>query len=203
MIEKLTTQQESEIKTYFDKWLAIGYRTQTQDAEKAKEFVAFLYKNFLDLPTPEIHFVKSPMEGQLLINKLVNNIDKDSNQTFEYFEPARENWWMSYFSKYDYILNVLFPEKKPEFELFREFLNYSENCHTMWTFDQFAVVCDFPNGIETVPDVGIQSFFTPAISYRDGYGIYGLNGESMDKAEWEKETIKYKSSLATEIFKKV
>lgn len=203
MLEKLTNEQEAEIQNYLEKWLKVGYRTETQDVEMAKEFVHFLYDKFLSLPVPEIYFVDSPLAGQKLINKLDNDGVEPDKGSLQYYEPARENWWMSYFSKYDCVLNVLFPEEKSQFELFQKFLDYSENCHMMWALDKAVVICDFPVSINASKEIGLDSKFGPSVLYKDGYATYALEGTSMDKEDWERETAKYKSTLAGEIFKKI
>ena len=203
MIDKITPQQESEIAVYLKKWLDVGYRTETTDPVKATKFIEFLYKNLLKIETPEIHFVKSPLEAQILCNKLVNGIDSGSNQKLEYFEPSRGNWWLSYYSYGDYLLNVLFPEKKPEFTLLEEFLENSKHCHFSWTFDTFAIVCDFPDNISINSENQLQDNLKAALSYRDGYGVFALDSKTMSKEEWEAKTIQFKSTLGSEIFKKI
>ena len=203
MINSITPEQEAQVDVYLKKWLDVGYRTATTEPDKATKSVEFLYEQILDLKTPEIHFVKSPMEAQLLCNKLVNGIDAGSTEPLEYFEVARGNWWLSYYSFNDYLLNVIFPEKVAEFEKFTAFLEHSKHFHLLWTFDTFAVVCDFPSAINIDEESKLHSNFTGSLVYRDNYQIYAQNGTVMDKKEWNEVTKKYHSSLASEIFKKV
>jgi hypothetical protein len=203
MINSITPEQESQVEVYLKKWLDVGYRTTTTDPVLAEAAVKFLYEQILDLKTPEIHYVKSPMEAQLLCNKLVNGILPGGSEPLEYFEVARGNWWLSYYSFNDYLLNVIFPEKIGEFTKFTEFLEHSKNFHLLWTFDTFAVVCDFPSAINIDEESKLHSNFTGALVYRDGYSIYSQNGNVMDKKDWLEITKKYHSSLATEVFKKV
>ena len=155
------------------------------------------------MDTPEIHFVKSPMEAQKLCNLLVNGTPMDAKVKREYFEPSRGNWWISYYSYGDYLLNVLFPEKKPEFTLLEEFLEHSKHCHLAWTFDTFAIVCDFPSNISVNENKELHDNFNAALQYRDEYGVRAIDGKRMTKPEWEDAKIKYKSALAAEVFKKV
>lgn len=203
MINSITPAQEAQVDVYLKKWLDVGYRTETTDESKATDSVKFLYEEILDLKTPPIHFVKSPMEAQLLCNKLVNGIEPGSKEPLEYFEVARGNWWLSYYSFNDYLLNVIFPEKIGEFTKFTAFLEHSKHFHLLWTFDTFAVVCDFPSAINIDEESKLHSNFTGSLVYRDDYQIYAQNGTVMEKKDWVEVTKKYHSSLATEIFKKV
>lgn len=203
MIEQITPEQEAQVDVYLKKWLDIGYRTKTTDENKAKESVEFLYKEILEIKAPTIYFVKSPMEAQLLCNKLVNNIQEGSKEQLEYFEVARGNWWLSYYSFNDYLLNVIFPEKIPEFNMFTQFLEHSKHFHLLWTFDTFAIVSDFPSQINIDEESKLHSNFTGSLVYRDDYQIYAQNGTVLGKKEWFDQTKKYHSPLATEIFKKI
>lgn len=203
MINSIDAKQEAEIAVYLKKWLDVGYRVETNDVVRADLAVKFLYEQILDTPVPTIHHVKSPMEAQLLCNKLVNNIVPGDKQPMEYFEVARGNWWLSYYSFNDYLLNVIFPEKKAEFTKFTEFLEHSKNFHLLWTFNTFAVVCDFPKAINIDEESKLHSNFTGALVYPDGYQIFAQSGNVMDQKDWLEQTKKYHSTLATEVFKKV
>ena len=203
MIDKLTPQQEAQIQVYLKKWLDIGYRVDSIDKTKAVDAVHFFYEKILKISTPEIHFVSSPKQAQLLCNKLVHGINENSEKKVEYFNIARSNWWMSYYAFYDYVLHVLFPEKVNEFQQFTEFLEHSKNFHMLWTFDKFTIVCDFPCAINLDEEHKLHSNFTGALIYRDEYQLYSVNGETMKKDVWLDKTKQYHSSLGKEVFKKL
>jgi hypothetical protein len=203
-IDTLTAFQESQIQVYLDKWMEIGLRTEAMDKEEVTKYVKFLYEKILEISTPEIHFVQSPKAAQKLMNEIVNKNDgSDLSQPLEYFEPARGNWWMSHYSFNDYLLNVIFPEKKPDFANFEEFIELSKSTHLLWMFDTFAVVSDFPDRIGIDDNSKLGDKFLPSISYRDGYAIYADEGVQMKKSKWEEETLKFKSTLARLVFRKI
>lgn len=207
VIDKLTPEQEAQIEVYLNKWLSLGYKTEAMDVEKAKAAVDFIYTKLLNLPTPPIHIVQSPLEGQILCNKLARNVDARNLQpgeTLEYYEMARSNWWMSSYAFYDYVLHVLFPEKSDEFPLFNEFLEHSHHLHFLWTFDEAAIICDFPSVINVEPVEGkLTATQTSSVVYRDGYEIFCYEGESMPKEEWMKVCAKFHSPLGQTIFQKI
>jgi hypothetical protein len=71
MIDKLTKEQEEKIPQYLNKWLDIGYRTETIDRTKASDFVSFLYSDILGMKVPsQLVFLDSPMACNLAINLL-------------------------------------------------------------------------------------------------------------------------------------
>jgi hypothetical protein len=201
MINSITKEQEDQIEVYLKKWLDIGYRTETMDENKSRDAVNFFYSNFLKIKTPEIHFVKSPMEALLLCNKIVHGITPESKEPLEFFEIARSNWWMSYYAFGEYLLDVIFPEKTPEFTEFKEFIEHSKNIHLMWTFDKFAVVCDFPSEINLDSESRLHNNLKGSLIYRDGYSLYSQDGEVMSKEDWLDKTKKFHSKLGREIFK--
>jgi hypothetical protein len=201
MINSITKEQEDQIEVYLKKWLDIGYRTETMDEDKAKKAVEFFYTTFLKIDTPEIHFVKSPMEALILCNKIVNGITPEDDKPMEFFEIARSNWWMSYYAFGEYLLDVIFPEKTPEFTEFKEFIEHSKNIHLLWTFDQFAVVCDFPSEINLDNESRLHNNLKGSLIYRDGYSLYSQDGEVMTKEDWLEKTKKFHSKLGKEIFK--
>jgi len=207
VIEKLTPEQEAQIDVYLKKWLDVGYKVEAMDVQKAKDAVDFIYTKLLNLPTPPIHIVHSPLEGQILCNKLARNVDARAlkpGETLEYYEMARSNWWMSSYAFYDYVLHVLFPEKDSEFPLFNEFLEHSHHLHFLWTFDEAAIICNFPEEINIDPvDRKMHDPLKPAVKYRDGYSVYAYKGESFDREEWLKVTAKYQSPLGQTIFQKI
>jgi hypothetical protein len=206
MIDKLTKEQEDQIPVYLKKWLDIGYRTASMDREKVKSGVEFLYKTFLHMDAPEIHFVDSPIAAQKLANELCakySGVTPDPDAKPEYHDVARSNWWMSYYAFYDFVLNVIFPEEIVNFPKFIEFLEHSKEIHLLWTFDKAAIVCDFPSEINLNEDNKLHSTQSGGLVYRDGFSVYALEGNAMTKEDWEKVTLKFKSTLANSVFKQL
>lgn len=69
MIKELTKKQEELIPIYRQKWLDAGYRTETIDREKAKEYVNILYTDILGLEKPKYYlFLDSPLMCQMALH---------------------------------------------------------------------------------------------------------------------------------------
>jgi hypothetical protein len=69
MIDKLTREQESKIKIYFEKWKEIGFSSKRIDREKAKKLLK-KYTALIGLKTKYFFFFDSPMACELAINFL-------------------------------------------------------------------------------------------------------------------------------------
>ena len=132
-INKLTKVQEQKMPIYLKKWLDNGYSTKPLNREKTAQSIKWLYE-FKNLNAPTLWFCESPLQVQLIINLLKNDLInlmpnlRDNLWTnlrdnlwnkklkFEYFlSPAFESSWVAF---YDFVLNEIFPERKEKFSVF-------------------------------------------------------------------------------------
>ena len=73
-------------------------------------------------------------------------------------------------------MNELFPEKKKDFSLFLEYLEYSKHYHYVYLSPEVAVFSDFPKTISLDSEGKLDNSHGMALEYRDGYGFYAQNG---------------------------
>jgi hypothetical protein len=197
MISALTKAQEDQIPVYFKKWENIGYRTETVNKEKCNSAISFLYTKLLSKEAPKhIIYLDSPMAVQRAAN-LIDNTGYSSKETTaelenrinaelamprgkksqKYFGWSINNlWWTGYYCFYNYILNELLPEKKPDFALFEEFTVHYANIPSLLMFDEICFVSDFPEEINLDANKRLHAERKYALVYRDGYGFCSLNG---------------------------
>lgn len=77
-----------------------------------------------------------------------------TNREIHYFAPTWSNcvWTeLCRYGFYDYLLQEVFPEKKPRFELFEQWVELLPELHQCWLFGDTAVVCNFPKEIQSRP----------------------------------------------------
>jgi len=178
MIKKLTNKQKDMIPVYLKKWLDIGYRTKTIDKDKATKAIHFFYNDILNLKSkPKIVFLDSPLACQLAANSMFS---KDKQKYFNY-SPYLWNWsgWSGF---YDFVLNELFPEKLEEFKKFTQLCEHWKNTHYYLLFSNIAFVSDFPKEIHLNNKNDLHKTDGAALLYRDGFGLFRLNGVSVP--EW-------------------
>lgn len=173
VIESLTPEQEAQIDVYYKKWLAIGMNTKKLSRAKAKAAVLFVYKVYEKEPPKHIIFVDSPEEAIKRIVKCEDGISKEDAAK----NIVHINWWSYWVAFYDYLLNVLFPEEKKDFQEFVEYSEHVQNLHCIFPYDNVCFVVERPKAINVLEadgkphkDGGL------ALEYRDGTGFCALNG---------------------------
>jgi hypothetical protein len=129
--------------------------------------------------------------GSQLRSQLDSQLDSqlgsqlDSQLGKKYFYESISNWYLRYywFWTYDYVLNEIFPEKaeKPEFKLFNEFMNNMQELHYVYMCKDIVFLSDFPSEINLNSEKRLHSDKNEALLYRDGYGVFALNGIVVDK----------------------
>ena len=69
-IEKLTSGQEKQLIEFREKCLSIGLSTTPikREIKEHREIVDYIYKNYLDLSSPVVWYVDSPLMLNLLLN---------------------------------------------------------------------------------------------------------------------------------------
>lgn len=207
MISKLTQKQQDLIPVYLKKWLSVGYNTNPINEQKAKDCANFLYSDILGKKLPKYYvFLDSPMQVNLALNllkmdknqysqlrsqlgsQLYSQLDSQlrsqlDSQKMEYFSETRGAWWQTYYYHYDFILNELFKHKvnRPEFVKFNKYINHMKNVHMIYMFNEICFFSNFPKEI-CVNSIGqLHNEKTAALSYRDGYSLFRLNGISVSE----------------------
>lgn len=94
---------------------------------------------------------------------------------------------MHRYSHYDYVLNVLFPEKRKDFALFLEWLEHAKELHKYYCYEGVCIAVEFPSEIH-MEDKHLHNTKGKALKYPDGYGMYAVRGNRVEEQEF---TTKY------------
>ena len=174
-IEKLTPAQESMIPKYLEEYLAIGLDTTPCDRVKAEQAVKDSYK-FLNMQEPTFHWCDSPFEGAKLAAKLAKGSDDVTKaeiaaQADMASYGSFESYWVAF---YAFISEQLPIEPTPLIEIAK---NIVKNTGCYWTFADTVVMSDKPIRI-SMKDGSLSDPERKALEYKDGSGLYALNGST-------------------------
>jgi hypothetical protein len=172
-IESLTPEQQDKMAVYRDKWLAIGLNTDTSDIQRAEKAINALYVEAgLKVPQKFI-WVDSPSEAQSVIHELSGSTDKTQKFDSDFFSGQHDAAWCGWVNYYDEVLGIDFKEEdRRRFTLFQE---VAQSCNWWWPFENICVVSDRPKLVKMQNGV-IHNEEGPAIEFRDGFKIWGLEG---------------------------
>lgn len=188
MINELTKEQEALIPQFLEKWLGNAHKAGAKlDRTKVNEAIAWIYTSLVQKPVPEIVYVNGPNEA---MEKLGINRDELNSSVWLC------NWWVGWVGFYDYVLEVLFPDKKIEFQQFVDLTKHWQNLHAIIPYTDIVVIVEYPTALELDSEKRLHSETGPALSYSDGYKAYYLTGRrvpewlvTQDSKTWTKEQI--------------
>lgn len=188
MITELTKEQEALIPQYLDKWVTNAHKsTQVLDPVKSREAIEWIYSSLVQKECPEIVYVTGPTEAMKYLG-----IDLQELNSSVWFC----NWWVGWVGFYDYVLNVLFPERKEEFKQFDELTKHWTNLHAIIPYTDVCVVVQYPVSLTFDSEKRLHNPNGPAISYQDGYEAFYLTGRRVpswvvteEPKNWTKEQI--------------
>jgi hypothetical protein len=192
MIESLTKEQTDKFPFYVKKWIDIGLSTSEINEERAVKAINLVYNRGGIEEPKKIYFVKSPMAMFILI-EMLNSINSNNvpNSVNSFSDSLKRNirdymlksvygcheaGWLSYF---DFFRNE-FPEK---FQL-KQLDGLMEAAKEVgWFFPskEICIVSEKPNSICLDDRNRIHNPAGAAISYRDGFSIYAINGVRVPK----------------------
>ncbi len=175
MIEKLTKEQEAQIDVYKDKWLKIGLNTSPCNRKKAEALVYQIYENS-NFPKPKngIIWAKSPVD---VLDKYKEYSGKDDikDQINNFCFGAHDASWLSF---YNFFLEVCNLEECKRLE---PLMNLAEHCGWWLPYDEVCFCSEKPKTIHFNSEGVLHKDGGPAISFRDKFGIYSLNGVRVSK----------------------
>lgn len=173
MIESLTQEQQDKLVVYRDRWIGIGLCTDPIDKDACKHWIAEAYKAAGLKPPNEYIFTSSPNEcNNLLINEYGIKKEDINNTTLYGFQDAP---WLSF---YNYFLEVC------ELDVCKKLhplMELSKVCGWWVAYDTHAFIQDRPCEIHLNDAKQLHCEDGAAVLYRDGWGIYSLNGVRVDK----------------------
>lgn len=172
MITSLTPEQKARKQEFRDKWININLSTAPVDFEQAKKDVIEVYKVAGFKPPVNFYFYPSPFKAVEEITKMTGKSKKDVVSNMVYgFQDAL---WLSF---YDYFLQVCNLEYCRKLE---PLMRLAENCGWWSPYDDTVFFQDRPAEIH-LKDKRFHNPNGMAVLYRDGTGIYSLNGVTVPK----------------------
>jgi len=208
MINKLTPKQEKQLIEFREECLKIGLSTEPikREIKEYKEIIDYIYKNYLNLSSPVIWYVDSPLMLNLLTNLVFPHLEKfnlwnnlgnnlgnnlrnnlrnnleNNLQKLKYFQNIwwgnLDIYWLSFY---------IFPEKYlgvsyTDFQItsLEYFYQLCQKIGWIWYFKDICFISDRPIFINK-KGMLLHSESQPAISFRDGYSIWCLNGVNVTK----------------------
>ncbi len=171
-IEELTEEQDHLMATiaaeYEDRVLS---GDDSYDVGEIRKGIDFLY-SLADLKSPEIVICNSPME-------MAEDAKLQKGETIDYLGNGYDSGWTAF---YDFMqrIGVEF-DKDWQFEAWRDFVTKSGVFATILC-ENVAFVCIRPCGVHRTKEGELHNENGMAISWRDGYGDYYLNGVSVDES---------------------
>jgi hypothetical protein len=178
-IDKLTPEQEAKVPYYLDKYLAIGTNTDPCDRAKAEDAVRRSYA-YLKLPAiTKFIWLDNPFDGAVEAAKLANGTDTPtkaqiSDQASKASYGSLEAYWVAF---YDFIASELPVPHDPLIDIAKDIVLH---CGVYWTFEGVVVMTEKPKAIHMITDKDNQkklhNLNGPALEYRDGRGIFAVNG---------------------------
>jgi hypothetical protein len=192
-IDKLTPEQEAKLPEYEKRYLDIGLSTEPCDRQKAEAALAKVYEYqklpmfkrviWADSPyegvriaaslaegkpTKELQKVAPDIVGDLPLKELTENEIKKQAETASY--GSLDAYWVAFYSFIAYELPV---EKDPLVDITNDLI---KDCGIYWTFDEIVVCTEKPVAIK-LKNKKLHSTDGMAIEYKDGKGLYAVEGE--------------------------
>jgi len=91
---------------------------------------------------------------------------------------------MFYYFYYDYVLNVLFPEKRRDFALYLQWLEHAKELHKYYCYEGVCIVIQFPSEIHLKDGKTLHNTASMALRYPDGYGMFAVDGEALSAEDF-------------------
>ena len=203
-LESLTPEQEAKMFEVRDFWLDyINSCKNSTDREQVKIGVDWLYK-LAGKEAPVVIYIQSPIGCQLAVaylkeffklmqedKKLLSNVRSNvrsnvlsnvlsnvgSNvpeyESFCSYGSIGDYGWVSF---YDFFTQIGVVNNK-DFNSFKHIL--TSGVYDMIQLEGFCIVCDMPSTLLRNATQQLHSVDTMAISFKDGYGQYYINGRSI------------------------
>jgi hypothetical protein len=174
MIEKLTDEQLKSTKTYYEKWIKIGFNTDRFNLNEATPIIHNIYREILKQSPPnQIKIFDSPF---LLWKYVQEEIGVKISFLYPYFAGSFD---ASVFSFYDFMFNI---GVKIDNNLMKKYRIWESTIKLglIYTFDDVCLITQKPSKIVRKNEI-IHCDNGPAIEYADGFCVYMLNGVRVPK----------------------
>lgn len=170
-IEELTVEQDHLMATIAAEYEAIALSgDDSYNVGEIRKGIDFIY-SMADLKPPEIVICNSPMEMAI-------EAELKKGETIDYLGCGYDSGWTAF---YDFMQRIgVDYEKEWQFEAWRDFITKSGVFATVLC-ENVAFVCIRPDQVHRNKEDELHNGKGMAISWRDGYGDFYLNGVSVNE----------------------
>lgn len=174
MIKELTKEQTAKFPEYVKKWKDIGLSLYKEgDEAKAEEAIKLVYECG-GLPPPKtILWADSPYAGA----KLAASLNPGTTALSHLSNAGYGSQDASWLSTYDFLMTECGVKNC---EKLLGLIELSKSCGWFYPYDTTVILTRKPTVVNLV-NGRLHKDLGPAISYKDGYSVYSLNGIRMPK----------------------
>lgn len=200
-IEKLTPDQDSQIKIWFDKWHATGICTDPADRPRAEEAIVKMYE-LIGKSKPRFVWVDSPITANLMchiLQKASRKQDKtsleasleaslrdslrdsleasgDSKVEVHYtsFWGQQDSYWIAFYKFCRDVVGVKYEKK--DSEVLDLWADIAESAMWFWPYENICIVSERPSSVKMDVRRRIHSLDSAAVTFRDGWSVYAIHG---------------------------
>jgi len=157
------------------------------DSQLGSQFDSRLYSQINSQLFSQLYSqLGSQLDSQLysqLRSKLRSKLNSQlrSQKLFKWDGVDFKWYWSDYYGFYDFILNEIFPDKKDSFPLLKKVHEYLRAVSHVVAFKNIVFISDNPCKILKDEQGRLHSEDSQALEYRDGWGIYALDGVTISK----------------------
>jgi len=202
MIEKLTSEQEQQLKEFHERCMQIGLSTDRMDKSKHKTIINHIYKKYLKKEKePHIWYVDSPFQYNCIIN-ILNLIDKDKMVTdikqalqeslSSYLESDKDQrlfhnvywsnadiYWIGFYMFPLLYLGIDYGEDlNTDLKMFFELI---QDSGYIFYHEDICFISEKPIEIHTNENHLLHNESGPSILFADGYFTWHLNGVEVNE----------------------
>lgn len=184
-IEKLTDSQTAKLTEYRDKWIRIGLDTRPCNREQVEAMIPSIYEGKAKCPS-EVIWANSPYEAIKLVTSKYEITKEEAFNAFCYGQHDAN--WLGFYEYFNEVLDL-----KEQTAPIMPMVNFAKNIGWFMPFEEVFVAVERPcevhlvaNGkayhiVNQMPDEAIINGVLHcdggmAVKYRDGEGLYRLNG---------------------------
>ena len=171
-ITELTEEQKALIPEWREKWIKIGLDTTPADKPVAEKWIKQAYKDRGYAEPKEVLWFESPVA---ILDFLKENGYSASTGISSFCYGSHDASWLGF---YDYFLKVCEVEEARKLE---SLIELSKVCGWWIPYTNYALASEKPVEININEEMVLHKDGGPAITFKDGFSVYALNGIRVPK----------------------
>lgn len=166
-IDKLTPEQQKVHDQMFEEYLNIGWCTDPSDRPAAEEAMTKLYEN-LSLKKPEYLWFDSPMAAVDFLR------ENGRHMALSGTDGQLDAYWVCYYKFIQYLKPDIYEEEDSKhLDIWDQLVRSTGPC---WPFEEVCLMSERPCSVGRNEELQLHCEDGPALGYRDGHGIWALEG---------------------------